>query len=261
MKTVMIIPNIITSFGLACGLFVIFRVNMADESTFALLRTMTFVLLLAAFADVLDGAVARAMRGESEFGLAFDSLSDAISFGVAPSVLFLSSLTLNYQDVEAIFVLFATMIYTICGVLRLVRFNVNQAKDKEEKNKAFVGLPIPAAAMAFISPNLLFHTPFFAERISLSMELRGWILAVIAIFLAYLMLSKIRFTSIKSFNFRLMSFETVFLGSLLVIFLLYGLIYNLSVLLLVVSWGYIIISLLSAPFKDKKLKKEKKLKK
>jgi CDP-diacylglycerol--serine O-phosphatidyltransferase len=261
MKTVMILPNIITSFGLACGLFVIFRMNMMDESTFAILRTMTFVLLLAAFADVLDGAVARAVRGESEFGLAFDSLSDAISFGVAPSVLFLSSLTLSSKEVQGIFVLFASMIYTICGVLRLVRFNVNQAKDKEEKNKAFVGLPIPAAAIAFISPNLLFHTPFFVERVNISMQLRGWILACIAIFLAYLMLSKIRFTSIKSFNFRLMSFETVFLGSLLAIFFLYGLIYNLAILLLIVSWGYITVSVLSAPFKDKKMKKEKKLKK
>ena len=260
MKTVSIIPNIITSFGLACGLFVIFRVNMADESTFALLRTMTFVLLLAAFADVLDGAIARAMRGESEFGLAFDSLSDAISFGVAPSVLFLSSLTLNYKDLEAIFVLFATMIYTICGVLRLVRYNIKQGKDKEEKNKAFIGLPIPAAAMAFISPNLLFHAPFFVERVNVGMELRGWILAVVGIFLAYLMLSKIRFASVKSFNFRLRSFETVFLGSLLVIFFLYGLIHNLSILLIVVSWGYILMSLIAAPFGSKRVKRVAKRK-
>ena len=140
---------------------------MAETVTFGLLQTMTFVLILAAFADVLDGAVARAMRGESDFGLAFDSLCDAISFGVAPSVLFLSTLSFYDGDIEEFFALSAAMIYTICGVLRLVRFNIKQGIDKEEKNKSFIGLPIPAAAMAFISPNLfpplsIFHLSFYS---------------------------------------------------------------------------------------------------
>ena len=252
MKKVSILPNIITSFGLACGLFVIFRVTMVGESSFMLLKTMTFVLLLAAFADVLDGAVARALRGESEFGLAFDSLCDAISFGVAPSLLFLSTLGLEAGSVEAFFAIAATMIYTICGVLRLVRFNIKQGIDKEEKSKAFIGLPIPAAAMAFISPNLLFHAPFFTERVCLPSYVRGWILSGVGIFLAYLMLSKIRFASIKSYNFRMRSFETVFLGTLLAIFFLYGLIHNLPILLIVASWGYILTSLVCAPFRKKK---------
>jgi len=258
MKKVSIIPNLITSFGLACGLFVIFRVNMTDGTTFSLLKTMAYILLIAAFADVLDGAVARAMRGESEFGLAFDSLSDAISFGVAPSVLFLGSLKVDPTAVESFFAISATMIYTICGVLRLVRYNIKQANDKEEKNKPFIGLPIPAAAMAFVSPNLLLHAPFFTKRVSIGESAMCWILTVIGIVLAYLMLSKIRFGSLKSFNFRLRSFETVFLGSILALFFLYGLIYNLTILLLVVSWGYILFSLCIIPFrKDSKCKKSK----
>ena len=258
MKKVSIIPNLITSFGLACGLFVIFRVNMADGTTFSLLKTMAYILLLAAVADVLDGAVARAMRGESEFGLAFDSLSDAISFGVAPSVLFLGSSTVEPGTVESFFAISATMIYTICGVLRLVRYNIKQANDKEEKNKPFIGLPIPAAAMAFVSPNLLLHAPFFKERIHVGEVAMSWILTAVGILLAYLMLSKIRFGSLKSFNFRLRSFGTVFLGSIMAVFFLYGLIYNVTMLLLVVSWGYILFSLCAIPFKkDSKLKKNK----
>ncbi len=249
MKKVSIIPNLITSFGLACGLFVIFRVNMADGTTFSLLKTMAYILLLAAVADVLDGAVARAMRGESEFGLAFDSLSDAISFGVAPSVLFLGSSTVEPGTVESFFAISATMIYTICGVLRLVRYNIKQAGDKEEKNKPFIGLPIPAAAMAFVSPNLLLHAPFFKERIHVGEVAMSWILTAVGILLAYLMLSKIRFGSLKSFNFRLRSFGTVFLGSIMAVFFLYGLIYNVTMLLLVVSWGYILFSLCAIPFK------------
>ena len=245
MKKVAIIPNIITSFGLACGLFVIFRLNMACTISFALLQTMTLVILLAAFADVLDGAVARAVHGESEFGLAFDSLSDAISFGVAPSALFLSSIQFGEVGVLGFFGLFAAMTYTICGVLRLVRFNVKQGVDKKEKAKAFIGLPIPAAAIAFISPNLLFQSPMFTQNIELDPYVRGWILIGIGIFLAYLMVSRIRFASQKSLHFRLRSFPTVFLGLFGIVAFLYGLIYNVSILLLAVSWGYIIFSLTS----------------
>ena len=215
------------------------------------MQSMTYILLMAAFADVLDGAVARAVRGESAFGLEFDSLSDAITFGVAPSALFLSSIFFNDESVAAFFAICAALIYTICGVLRLVRFNITQAIDKEEKNKPFVGLPIPAAAMAFVSPNLLFHAPFFTSRFCLEMEVRAWIMSGIAIVLAYLMLSKIRFSSAKSFNIRLRSFETVFFSMLCIIFFLYGMIYNLAALLLIVSWGYILFSLVLAPFRKK----------
>ena len=255
MKKLFIIPNLITSFGLACGLFVIFKVNMTAGFDYTLIHTMTFILLLASFADVLDGAIARVIRGESEFGLAFDSLSDAISFGVAPSVLFLSSISLSSGTFEEFFALSASMIYTICGVLRLVRYNIKQGIDKEEKSKAFIGLPIPAAAMAFVSPNLLFFSPFFLKSNSITMESRIYILCSIGIILAYLMLSKIRFSSIKSFNYRLRSFQTVFFGSLMAIFFLYGLIHNLALLLIAMSWGYIFVSLISSIFNMNKKKR------
>lgn len=257
MKKVSIIPNMITSFGLACGLYVIFRLNMADHITFTVLKTMTIVLIVAAFADVLDGAVARAMRGESEFGLTFDSLCDAISFGVAPSIMFLSTLDVYDGDLEEFLALSAAMIYTICGVLRLVRFNVKQGIDKEEKNKAFIGLPIPAAAMAFVSPNLFFHSPYFTDRFVLESQIHAWVLSVTGIFLAYLMLSKIRFASIKSFHIRLRSFETVFIGSLVALIFLYGFIHNLAALLVCASWGYIILSLLTHPFRTTKKPKRR----
>lgn len=258
MKRVSIIPNIITSLGLACGLFVIFKISMTDRFDFMLFKTMTLIILLAAFADVLDGAVARAVRGESDFGLNFDSLCDAISFGVAPSVLFLSSTKLDPRSVEAFCLIVVCLTYTICGVLRLVRYNVKQGADSDEKKKAFVGLPIPAAAVAFISPNLFFFDPIFVNNVSLSMEARGWILCVLGVFIAYLMLSRIRFASVKSFNFHLRSFQLVFFGSLFAIFFLYGLIYKLSILLLVVSWGYIGISLVSHFVYYRRLQRKKK---
>src|SRR5579883_1258770 len=97
MRRVNFLPNIITAFGLAIGLFVIFKTNMIAPglSSYEILYISAFLILLAAFADVLDGAVARIIHAESEFGFMFDSLADAISFGVAPSVLFLKNLSLE----------------------------------------------------------------------------------------------------------------------------------------------------------------------
>ena len=95
MRKVNIVPNMITALGLACGMFVIFKVNMVEPGagTYQMLHASALLLLLAALADLLDGAIARAIHAESEFGFMFDSLADAISFGVAPSVLLLKNLT------------------------------------------------------------------------------------------------------------------------------------------------------------------------
>jgi CDP-diacylglycerol---serine O-phosphatidyltransferase len=97
MKKVYLLPNMVTAFGLACGLFVIFKVNMIEPGCgyYEVMITSTFLLILAAFADFLDGAIARVFHAQSEFGLVFDSLADTVSFGVAPSVLLLKSLSLQ----------------------------------------------------------------------------------------------------------------------------------------------------------------------
>src|ERR1700722_7625358 len=101
MKRIYLLPNVITAFSLCCGLFIIFRMCMAplSEVTPHLLTVMAGIFLLAALADLMDGAVARMMKAESEFGGIFDSLSDAISFGVAPSVVILKSIGAAGGDV------------------------------------------------------------------------------------------------------------------------------------------------------------------
>src|SRR3990167_10837853 len=74
MKRVYIIPNIVTAFSLACGLFVIFKINMLEPGSgdYEVIQTSVFLLLVAAFADFIDGALARAIHAESEFGFVFD---------------------------------------------------------------------------------------------------------------------------------------------------------------------------------------------
>ncbi len=247
MKKINFIPNFVTAFGLSCGLYVIFKANLTGIGTYDFLHQMTLVLILAAVADVLDGALARAIKAESEFGLIFDSLADAISFGVAPSVLMLKSLSLHQGTFLSYFALGAAMLFTVCGVLRLGRFNVRAKQVKAEDKKVFVGLPIPAAALAMIAPNLFIHTPLMQEVMPLSEVVQTVLLSCIAIIVAYLMVSRIRFPSQKAIHFqRPFSFRYLFLGTIIAISVFYGLFYHLAILLLVISWGYTGVSLFLA---------------
>lgn len=249
MKRTNFLPNFITAFGLSCGLYVILRVSIAPEGTFQLVYHMTLVLLLAGLADMLDGAVARAVKGESEFGVVFDSLSDAVSFGVAPSVLLLKNHQMPDSQPIAFFLLGSAMLYSLCGVLRLVRFNVKAsqaAKDEEEAKmlkRVFIGLPIPAAAAAAVAPNLLLNAPYFKNLFDFSLETNAIILASVMVVIGYLMISRFKFPSVKTIRFRIRSFNLVFLGTVLAILFLYGILHHLPILLTVLSWGYIVVSL------------------
>ena len=96
MRKIPVLPNIITAFALTCGLFVIFKMNMTPvgEANIQVLTITAGILLLSAFADLVDGAVARMLRAESHFGGFFDSLADAITFGVGPAIIVLKSLSI-----------------------------------------------------------------------------------------------------------------------------------------------------------------------
>lgn len=252
MKRVYLVPNMITAFSLACGLFVIFKVNMIEPGAgdYEMVFISALLLLLAAVADFLDGAVARAFHAESEFGFVFDSLADAISFGVAPSVLLLKTLSLEQGTFLSFFSTTGAMIYSLCGVLRLVRFNVKaaEAKGNEELEKAqkkhFTGLPIPAGAMAAISANLFFLSPIVRRWIDLSVIDRAGLLGSVMIVLGYLMVCRLKFPSLKSLHFRLPSFRWVFMAVVLAVFVLYGILYFFSLILAFVVWIYIFTALL-----------------
>lgn len=249
MRRVYIIPNIITAFALACGLFVIFKVNMLEPGSgnYQVLHTSILLLLLAAFADVMDGALARAMHAESEFGFIFDSLADAVSFGVAPSVLMLKTLSLEQGTGLSFFAVIGAMLYSLCGVLRLVRFNVkaNEAKGNKdamaEHKKHFTGLPIPAGALAAVSANYFLASPLGETLLPMSNETKAVVLTCLMIILGYFMVSRWKFPSIKALHFRVPSFQLIFLTVILAIFMLYGILYFLAITLATVVWGYIIL--------------------
>lgn len=252
MKRVYLVPNVITAFSLACGLFVIFKVNMLEPGSgdFDVVRTSVILLLVAALADFVDGALARAIRAESEFGFVFDSLADAVSFGVAPSVLMLKTLSLEQGSFLSFFSAAAAMVYSVCGVLRLVRFSVKttEAKGNMElqaaQKKHFTGLPIPAAAAAAVSANLIFLSPLFTNWIQFSNANRSIALCCVMIFLGYLMVCRLKFPSLKVLHFKIPSFHLAFLTVLVAVFVLYGILYFFAEILAMAAWSYVLVALI-----------------
>lgn len=251
MKRVYLVPNIVTAFSLACGLFVIFKINMLEpgRGEYEVVQTSAFLLLVAAFADFVDGFLARAIHAESEFGFVFDSLADAISFGVAPSVLILKTLSLEQGVWLSFFSASGAMIYSLCGVLRLVRFSVKTSEAKENaqlaaaQKKHFTGLPIPAAAMAAISANLFLLSPWARLVIDLPKTQLAIILTCVMVALGYLMVCRLKFPSLKMLHFRIPSFHLAFFAVIIAVFVLYGILYFFALILALAAWSYIVLGL------------------
>lgn len=268
MRRIYIVPNIITAFSLASGLFVIFKVNMMEPGmeTYKSLLTSTLILLLAAFADWVDGAVARAMHAESEFGVLFDSLADAVTFGVAPSVLMLKNLSLERGTPLSFYAMIGAMLFSICGILRLVRYNVTQAQIKKlprhatkKKYRHFIGLPIPAAALTLVSTNLLFAYSRFESWTNWSELTQVIITVTIAILLGYLMVSHIKYPSAKVLHIRVPSVQLISIGVFVAFFLLYGFLYFFPLALGLLTWIYVLLGLVLLIIRLLLGKKSKKL--
>lgn len=250
MKHTYVLPNIITAFGLSCGLFVVFKVNMKAPGVgvYELLLSSTILILIAALADVLDGAIARVVKGESDFGLIFDSLADAVSFGVAPSVLMLKSLSLEQGTWVSFFAFIAAMIYSICGILRLVRFNVKAAQSKGDElamkahSKNFTGLPIPGGAACAISLNLFLNSPLIKEAFpQIDPFIKTIVVCSGTLLVGLMMISRVKFLSVKALRFKADSFFLLFATVIVAIFVLYGIIHRFSLVLFAISWGYLLL--------------------
>lgn len=250
LKRIALLPNVVTAFGLSCGLFVIFKMNMTGigEANSSVLTSVTGILLLAALADLLDGAIARAIKAESDFGGIFDCLADAISFGVAPSVVILKSLSILPGTKLSFLITAAAIVFSICGVLRLVRFNVNalEAKSNEDlakiQKKHFTGLPIPAAAASAVSLNLFLFSDDFITSFALSATTDAWILSLALFFLGYCMISRWKFPSLKTLEVRVSSFSAVFFTVLAAVLIFYGILHYFSLIFMVISWSYVFIA-------------------
>lgn len=250
MKKIYLLPNIITAFGLTCGLFVIFKMNMTEvgDVTPEVLKATVGILILAAFADLLDGAIARAMKAESEFGSLFDSLADAITFGVAPVVVVLKTLSVQPGTDMSFLMTGAAMVYTVCGVLRLIRYNVTQPDSSNidllnSGKKNFTGLPIPAAAGSIISLNLILAVCPIKYLCQFEETTRMLILFFALILVGYLMISHWRFPSAKALHIRVASFKMVFATVVGAVFIFYGILNHFSLTFFLSCWLYIFVSI------------------
>lgn len=249
-KKIYLLPNVLTALGLTCGLFVIFKLNMTGigKAGEDVLMATAMILLLAALFDLLDGALARALNATSDFGGIFDSLADAISFGVAPSVVVLKSLSVESKTFGSFIITTAALVYSVCGVLRLVRFSVNSALEKGNaelelaSKKNFTGLPIPGAAAAIVSLNLLLVSSDLRRFWDISEEMRFGILSTAMFIVGYFMISRWKFPSIKNLHIRVGNFQVVFLTVLFAVFVFYGVIYHFAVVFAALSWGYIFLA-------------------
>jgi len=250
-KKIHLVPNVITALGLCCGLFVIFKMTMeplgqVDEQS---LTIAAGILMLALFADVIDGAIARAMKAESTFGSLFDSLADAISFGVGPSVIVLKTFSMEPGTEMSFLIKTAAMIYVVCGVLRLCRFSVQAEHATEDLDlltahkKNFTGLPIPAAAGGVVSANLLLLSADLRYFIHVGDLTRFWIMVAVMFFLGYLMVSHWKFPSLKTLRLRVASFQLVIAVVLTAAIIFYGILHHFAPVFFLISWGYIFLAL------------------
>ncbi|MDA0707529.1 MAG: CDP-diacylglycerol--serine O-phosphatidyltransferase [Proteobacteria bacterium] len=143
-----IAPNAITILALCAGMF---GVRFAYLGKW---EEAVISILVAGVFDGLDGSVARLLKGTSKFGAELDSLSDTVSFGVAPALI-MYMWVLN--DVKGIGWL-VSMIYAVCMALRLARFNTVMKDDElgaDVKIGYFTGIPAPAAAGLALWPMIL----------------------------------------------------------------------------------------------------------
>ena len=174
-KTRYLLPNILTLGGVCLG---ISSIKFSIDGNYSL---AVIFILLAAILDALDGRIARLIKGTSEFGKELDSLTDFVSFGIAPVfILYFWELN-NYGKLGWAI----TLIYSVCCVLRLARFNLTKI-DKEQtwKNNFFEGIPSPAGGILILMP-LIFELTDFELNFNIKI-----LVPYFTILIAFLLVSK-----------------------------------------------------------------------
>ena len=193
-KTRYLLPNILTLGGVCLG---ISSIKFSIDGNFSLAVTL---ILFAAILDALDGRIARLIKGTSEFGKELDSLTDFVSFGIAPVfILYFWELNTYGNLGWAI-----ALIYSVCCVLRLARFNLTKIENQQEwKNNFFEGVPSPAGGILILMPLIYELTDF-----SFNFEVKQFT-PFLTILIALLLVSKIPTLSFKKISIS--SKTTIFL--------------------------------------------------
>lgn len=177
------IPNSITCLNVLCGALSILAASHPDVMMYGLAGWQWSVLfiVLAAVADFFDGFMARLLHAYSPIGADLDSLSDQVSFGVAPAMLLAFSLYGHVPLWEAIF----PVIIPVATALRLAKFNVDT-----RQTTGFLGMPVPANAMFWIGYVAYLHR-------GVEWLASPWVLVPALVFISWFMVSEVPMLSLK----------------------------------------------------------------
>ncbi len=189
-KGIYLLPNLVTTAALFSGFYAIVA-GMNDKFEIASIAVFVAMIL-----DGLDGRVARWTNTQSEFGEQYDSLSDLISFGLAPGLVMYQWALADMRDVSLSWGKvgwMAAFIYVACAALRLARFNV---QIEEVDKRYFIGLPSPSAAAIVVGMVWMFHDMDISGK---SVQIPALLMIISA---GLLMVSNVKYNSFKDFDFK-----------------------------------------------------------
>jgi CDP-diacylglycerol---serine O-phosphatidyltransferase len=223
-KTRYLLPNILTLGGVCLG---ISSIKFSIDGNFSLAVTL---ILFAAILDALDGRIARLIKGTSEFGKELDSLTDFVSFGIAPVFTLYFWELKNYGKLGWAI----TLIYSVCCVLRLARFNLTKIEKSEDwKNNFFEGIPSPAGGLLILMPLI-----YDLTNLNFGFDIKNTT-PYLTVIVALLLVSKIPTLSLKKISippkttvFLLLIIGIIFIALLfftLETLLIFGISYLLSI--------------------------------
>ena len=239
-KVRMILPNMLTLIGVCIGLS---SIKFALDEKFEL---AIIAIIFAALIDGLDGRIARLIKGTSKVGKELDSLTDVISFGVAPSFVMYFWLLNNLGK----FGWLLCLIYVVCVTLRLARFNVNSNEEPSWKDNFFEGVPSPAGGILVLMPLIFSLSGFDFFIISYNI-----LVPVFFISVSFLLISK----------FPTYSLKKIIIPRSMTVFLLFGIVLFFGLLLIypfkvVFLSGFIYLSLIPISFLHyRKINKQKNI--
>ncbi len=214
----MILPNMLTLIGVCIGLTSI-RFALEEKFEFAIIA-----IIFAALIDGLDGRIARLIKGTSKVGKELDSLTDMISFGVAPAFI------MYFWKLNTLerFGWLLCLVYVICVALRLARFNINSNQESSWRDNFFEGVPSPAGGILVLTPLIISLSGF--DYLQLNYD---FVVPIFFIITSFLLISK----------FPSYSFKRIVIPRKSTIFLLFGIVLFFG-LLLIYTFNVIAISVI-----------------
>jgi CDP-diacylglycerol---serine O-phosphatidyltransferase len=221
-KGIYLLPNLITLSSMFCGFYSIISAINGEYLKAAL------ILIAAGILDILDGSIARLTNSTSSFGVEMDSLTDIVSFGIAPAILIYLYELQPFGKIGWM----AAFIFVASGAMRLARSNVI---SKTSDQKSFIGLPIPSAAGMIISYTIFSHSPF--AKYLPGIVHNTPLIAITVYILAILMVSNINYHSFKEFSIKN---RKPFKMLILIFFLVFTIVtyYTVSLFILGIVYGF-----------------------